>query len=48
MFNFLKKQKNILVEDKYSPVFQHDFLQSEENVDLHNFQHYGGKCCWKC
>ena len=35
-FSFLIKQKNILVEDKFSPVFQHGFLRSEENVDLHN------------
>ena len=39
--NFLKikkkKTENYLVEDKLLPVFQHGFLRSEENVDLHNF-----------
>ena len=35
-FRILKEQKNILVEDKLLPVFQHGFLRSEENVDHHN------------
>ena len=35
---------NILVEDELLPVFQHGFLRSEENVDLHKFQYYGAKC----
>ena len=26
----------ILIGDKLLPVFQHGFLRSEENVDLHN------------
>ena len=33
---FLKEQKNMLIRDKLSPVFQHGFFRSEENVDLHN------------
>ena len=33
---YSKNRKNILVENKLLPVFQHGFLRSEENVDPHN------------
>ena len=34
---FSKNRIFFSVEDKLSPVIQHGFLRSAENVDLHNF-----------
>ena len=35
MFRIHKEQKIISVKDKLLPVFQHGFLRSAENIDLH-------------
>ena len=43
-FQFSQETENISVEDMLLPVFQHGFIRSEKNVDLHNFQHYGVNC----
>ena len=31
-----QRTENILLQDKLLPLFQHGFLRSAENVDLHN------------
>ena len=36
-------EKIFSVRDKILPVFQHGFLRSEENVDLHNLSEMFGK-----
>ena len=41
--NFLFKQKIFLFGDKLSPVIQHGFLRSAENVYLHNLLVLFGK-----
>ena len=41
--DFLLKQKIFLFGDKLSPVFQHGFLRSAENVYLHNLLVLFGK-----
>ena len=41
--NFLLKQTMFLFGDKFSPVFQHGFLMSAENVYLHNLLVLFGK-----
>ena len=38
-FKFSLKHNFISVEDKCLPDLQHEFLRSEENVILNNFQH---------
>ena len=41
--SFLLKQKIFLFGDKLSPVIQHGFLRSAENVYIHNFLVLFGK-----
>ena len=41
--NFLLKQKIFLFGDRFSPVFQHGFLRSAENVYLYNLLVLFGK-----
>ena len=45
--NFLKNRTIFKLGDKLSPVIQHGFLRSEENVIVINFEHlkvYGKMC----
>ena len=45
---FFKNRTNFELGDKLSPVFQHGFLGSEENVTVNKFLHLEGVLVFVC